>query len=177
MKDEEFISALKNIAEHILLNDISMSEIESLLTGLEIYDIWDSDNLMITDCYYGISHMVAGEEHISKREWEYYLECFDHQRSFDIEEKLKITTTFPDKLDDAVVVEFSDFGNFGTVNGDGRTVRYFAICQYPNDEGYHLFFCDGHVYDYDVITSDHMGSIEECRESASRYGDVVWHKK
>ena len=44
-----------------------------------------------------------------------------------------MATKFPDKLDNAVVLEFSDFGDFGTIEGDGRTVWYFAICQYPND--------------------------------------------
>ena len=83
MRDDEFIAALKNIVERILSENISISEIISLLHKLETHNIWDSNNLMVTDCYFAIRHIR--EEHISKREWQYFLECFNHQRSFDIE--------------------------------------------------------------------------------------------
>ena len=85
-----------------------------------------------------------------------------------------MATKFPDKLDNAIVLGFSDFGNFGTIEGDGRTVCYFAICQYPNDTSYYLFFCDN---DCDVMTDDCMESIESCKEIASLRGNVVWHKR
>ena len=81
---------------------------------------------------------------------------------------------FPDKLDHAAVLEFSDFGNFGTIKGDGRTVCYFAICQYPNDTDYYLFLC---ADDYDVIIDCCMESMESCKKTASLRGDVVWHRK
>lgn len=175
MRDDEFITALKNIVECILSKDISISELTSLLHKLEIHDIWDSNNLMITDCYFAIKHMR--EEHIQKREWEYFLEYFNHQRSFDIEEKLKILAEFPDELDHAVVLEYSDFGNFGTVEGDDRMVRHFAICQYPNDASCYLFLCTGYEHDYDVIIDDCTESVEACKKMASRRGNVVWHNK
>ena len=175
MRDIEFITALKEIVKRILLGDISRAEIVSLIHQLEAHDIWDSDNLMITDCYYTIKHMW--EEHISKTEWKYFLDCFSNQRSFNIEEKCALVTTFPDRLDDATVLEFSEFGNFGRIKGDDRPVRYFAICQYPNDVGYYLFFCAGHDYDYDVIIDDLEETIEMCKKRASKCGNVVWHRK
>ena len=61
---------------------------------------------------------------------------------------------FPDRLDNAEVLEFSNFGSFGTIKGDDRTIRYFAICQYPGDSKYYLFFCAGQEYDFDVIIDD-----------------------
>ena len=117
------------------------------------------------------------EEHISKMEWKYFLECFNNQRSFNIEEKCTMMKTFPNRLDNAIVLEFSEFGNFGTIKGDDRTVRYFAIYQYPNDAGFYLFFCAGHDYDFDVIIDDLEETIEMCKKRAAQCGDVVWHKK
>ena len=61
MRDMDFIIALKEIVEHILLDDISRSEIVSSLHLLEAHQIWDCDNLMITDCYFAIKHMCEGE--------------------------------------------------------------------------------------------------------------------
>lgn len=84
---------------------------------------------------------------------------------------------FPDKLDNADVLEFSNPGDFGMIEGDDRTVRYFAICQYSGYAGYYLFFCAGCDYDFDVIIDNLEESIEMCKERASQYGDVIWHKK
>ena len=84
---------------------------------------------------------------------------------------------FPDILDGAAVLEFSDRGNYGTVEGDGRVVRYLAICRYAGGTRYYLFFCAGRGGGYDVITDDLCESLESCKASAARFGDVVWHKK
>ena len=84
---------------------------------------------------------------------------------------------FPDILDGAAVLEFSDRGNYGTVEGDGRAVRYLAVCQYAWDIRYYLFLCAGRGCGYDVITDDLCESLESCKASAARFGDVVWHKK
>ena len=84
---------------------------------------------------------------------------------------------FPDRLDNADVLEFSNLGTWGTIEGDDRIVRYFAICQYPGDSKYYLFFCAGQEYDFDVIIDDLEGSIDICKERVSQYGDVIWHKK
>ena len=84
---------------------------------------------------------------------------------------------FPDRLDNADVLEFSNLGNWETIKGDDRIVRYFAICQYPGDSKYYLFFCAGQEYDFDVIIDDLEESIDICKERVSQYGDVTWHKK
>ena len=84
---------------------------------------------------------------------------------------------FPDRLDNADVLEFSNLGNWETIKGDDRIVRYFAISQYPGDSKYYLFFCAGQEYDFDVIIDDLEESIDICKERVSQYGDVIWHKK
>lgn len=177
MSDTEFIAVLKEIVERMLLGDISDKEIESLLHQLEVYNVEDSDNFMITDCYYAIKHHIGEEERVSKTELKYFSDCFSNRRSFNVEEKIALMKTFPDRLNDATVLEFSELGKFGTIKGDDRTVRYFAICQYPNDAGYFLFFCAGLDYDYDVITSNREETIEACKKRASKFGNAVWHRK
>ena len=84
---------------------------------------------------------------------------------------------FPDFLDGAAVLEFSGRGNYGTVEGDGRTVQYLAVCRYAGDAGYYLFFCAGRESGYDVIIDGLLESPEDCKASAARFGDVVWHTK
>lgn len=84
---------------------------------------------------------------------------------------------FPNVLDGAVVLEYSDGGNYGTIEGDPREIRYLAVCRYGGDPGHYLFFCTGSDGGYDVVIDDLFGSVEECRASAARFGDVVWHKK
>ena len=71
---------------------------------------------------------------------------------------------FPDRLDNADVLEFSNLGNWETIKGDDRIVRYFAICQYPGDSKYYLFFCAGQEYDFDVIIDDLEESIDTINE-------------
>lgn len=85
--------------------------------------------------------------------------------------------SFPDQLDHADVIEFSDAGDFGLIQGDDREIEHFAICQYDGDTGYYLFYCAGCGAGFDVITDSLEGSIEGCKRIAEQYGDVLWHKK
>lgn len=84
---------------------------------------------------------------------------------------------FPDQLDHADVIEFSDAGEFGTIQGDDQEIEHFAICQYEGDRGYYLFYCAGRGAGFDVITDSLEKSIEECKRIAAQHGEVVWHKK
>ena len=75
---------------------------------------------------------------------------------------------FPDQLDHADVREFSDAGDFGTIQGDDREIEHFAICQYDGGTGYYLFYCAGYGAGFDVITDSLEGSIEECKRIAGQ---------
>lgn len=92
-------------------------------------------------------------------------------------ENYPVYLKFPDQLDHADVIEFSDSGNYGTIQGDDQKIEHFAICQYDGDTGYYLFYCAGCKEGYDVITDSLAGSIDECKRIAAQYGDVVWHEK
>lgn len=93
--------------------------------------------------------------------------------------KTKKIDIFPNQLDNANVLLYTDKGDYGTVDyTDGRIhqyVQYLAICSYPDALGYYLFFCNDN---YDVITDDFCDSIEQCKEIAnSRKKDIVWKEK
>lgn len=70
---------------------------------------------------------------------------------------------FPETLDDAKVLYFTDKGDYGTVNYTNGEISdyicYLAVCAYDKDDSYYLFCCDENkevVFDYLCDT------IEEC---------------
>ena len=83
---------------------------------------------------------------------------------------------FPDQLDGANVLLYTDRGSYGAVadsgGGEGWPVVYLAVCAYPGDGGVYLFLCgDG----YEVITDSLYTSVEECL--SARGQGVTWRKK
>ena len=83
-----FEAVLKEIVSRIVSKTISKTEIrEKVQNELETKDIWESDNFLITDCYYALKHI--DEEEISIYEWKYFLECFKGHRKYDLKEKIK----------------------------------------------------------------------------------------
>ncbi len=84
---------------------------------------------------------------------------------------------FPSELDGATVLEYSCVGDFGTIEGDNRKVRYMAICQYEGEERYYLFYCAACEGKYDVMQDVLLDSVEECKEVAAQRGAVVWQKR
>lgn len=89
MEDEKIIIyALKDIISKILSGNISKKCIkEQIHSELDTREIWEIKNFMITDCYYALKHM--DEENISIKEWEYFMDCFNGIRKYDVEEKIK----------------------------------------------------------------------------------------
>jgi len=86
---------------------------------------------------------------------------------------------FPEKLDGADVLFYTEKGDYGTVNDtNGKIcdyVSYFAVCSYSSDKNkYYLFLCDEC---FDVITDWFCDSVEECMQIASNHSrEIVWHK-
>lgn len=54
---------------------------------LEFQNIWENDNLLVTDCYYALKHI--DEEQISFKEWIYFQECFNGKREYSLKDKLQ----------------------------------------------------------------------------------------
>lgn len=90
--NNELTKSLSDITNKIITNKISCSEIKQLIEDeLEAKDIWEVDDLLITDCYYALKHIK--EDEISPREWLYFQECFDGKRRYNSQEKIDFIST------------------------------------------------------------------------------------
>ena len=54
---------------------------------MEVGNIWEKDDLLVTDCYYALKHIE--EEQISDKEWTYFQECFHGKREYSLKDKLQ----------------------------------------------------------------------------------------
>lgn len=85
---------------------------------------------------------------------------------------------FPDYLDGAKVLEYTEAGHFGFItdyddagNPLEREICYLAICAYTGDPSRYLFYCDR----YFEVISDFCGdSVAGFKDSCP---DAVWHAK
>lgn len=86
--EKEIISVLNDIVGKILENKISRNELkERIQTELESTNIWENNNLLITDCYYALKHIE--EEQIFFKEWIYFRECFNGKREYSLKDKIR----------------------------------------------------------------------------------------
>ena len=88
---------------------------------------------------------------------------------------------FPDYLDNAKVLEYTDKGHYGFVsdydensNPIQRELCYFAIAQYDGDSDFYLFGCDE---SYEVWDDTLWWTLELCKTVYPPLHGVVWHKK
>ena len=87
MEMDRTISILRDIVGKILEKRISRNELKKCIQDeLESQNIWEDNNLLVTDCYYALKHI--DEEQISIREWIYFQECFNGKREYSFKDKL-----------------------------------------------------------------------------------------
>ncbi len=83
---------------------------------------------------------------------------------------------FPEELDGAKVLHFTDKADFGPLEEEGksdRAISYLAIAQKPGDPACYLMLCDAA---YAVIADHCFPAVEWCKTMAEmRYPDIVWH--
>ena len=84
-----YTETLKHIVCGIVEGTISNQEIDDLLVKLSSRHAWNCDKMLITDCYFTLKHRY--EEQIRKCEWQYFLECFNGARKYNLDDKLKQT--------------------------------------------------------------------------------------
>ena len=88
MEMDRTISILRDIVGKILEKRISRNELKKCIQDeLESQNIWEDNNLLVTDCYYALKHI--DEEQISLREWIYFQECFNGKREYSVKDKLR----------------------------------------------------------------------------------------
>lgn len=88
-----YYNDFKNIIEKVLMENISGRLLMDLI--IDTFDcelIYDSQDILLTDIYFTLKHYASGEEMIGKQEWEYFMECLDGRRIYNILEKMSITT-------------------------------------------------------------------------------------
>lgn len=88
---------------------------------------------------------------------------------------------FPNHLDGAKVLFYSQKGHFGEVNYSTKEkysdIHYLAICKYGNNSEYYLFDCNEA---FEVVGDFPFDSIEECKKSAENSNNgkaIVWIEK
>ena len=89
---------------------------------------------------------------------------------------------FPDYLDGAKVLEYTQRGNFAVtvdpwddVNpGTAKEICYVAICQFEGSNSFNVFWCDE---DYHVLQDWLWDSIAECKQIHKETVNAVWFKK
>lgn len=85
---------------------------------------------------------------------------------------------FPNQLDNANVLFYTDRNNYGVITyTDGKVahrVSYLAICKYNDDENYYLFSCDEC---FNVVADSVWTSVEKCMSIAKQQYSSVNFKK
>lgn len=83
--------------------------------------------------------------------------------------------TFPQELDGAKVLFYSDRGDYAPVyrsgGGIAHRVAYLAICTYRGDEDFYIFHCDQSL---NVVADDCLRSVDACKKSLEDYA-ITWH--
>ena len=68
----------------MILTKLLSNSLQELIP-LDIYEL--DDELLITDCYFAIKHLVEEGYETTIRELEYFKECFEGQRLYNINDK------------------------------------------------------------------------------------------
>ncbi len=79
---------LSDLVNKVLSKSISKKELKRrIYNELDSKNIWESNNLMITDCYYALKHL--DEDQVLSKELLYFQECFDKKRKYSLQDKLQ----------------------------------------------------------------------------------------
>ena len=89
---------------------------------------------------------------------------------------------FPDYLDGAKVIEYTQRGSFAFTAdpwndekpGMVKEICYVAICRYDGSDRFNVFWCDE---DYGVLQDWLWDSIAECKQIHKETANAVWCKK
>lgn len=84
----ELLEILRSLVREVIQGETPRERIRlRVWEELDTREVWNMDELFITDCYYALKHME--EEVISPWEWRYFQECLEGKRTYQLEEKLR----------------------------------------------------------------------------------------
>lgn len=89
---------------------------------------------------------------------------------------------FPDYLDGAKVIEYTQRGSFAVTIDPWddkhpeieKEICYVAICQYEGSDRFNVFWCDENCR---VLQDWLQNSIAECKQIHKETANAIWHKK
>jgi len=88
----------------------------------------------------------------------------------------KAVHPFPDKLNGAKVLYYTDRGDFDPVCYIGGAIAHrvvrLAVCKYDNDEDFYIFHLDENLK---VVADDCFSDLETCKRIMNRY-NTRWHE-
>lgn len=88
MNENEIRKALKSIIKKYLEKQLTKEQVvENLILNVDCEKIYSSDNLLISDSYFALSHIL--EENIKNEELKYLMDCLEGRREYSLNDKLK----------------------------------------------------------------------------------------
>ena len=86
-----FYEAFKSLIGEVLRQGLRGEALaDALAKSVDCGKIYESEDRLATDVYFSLLHCAAGEEEIPPAEWEYFLDCLDGDRKYNLEDKLKL---------------------------------------------------------------------------------------
>ena len=86
-----FHEELKQIIKFVMEQGLSGKALTAVLTAkINPAEIYESDDMLVTDAYFSLLHFATGEEMVTDAEWKYLLDCLNGNRIYSLNEKLKM---------------------------------------------------------------------------------------
>ena len=83
---------LKQIIGSVMEQGLSGPVLMAALTAnINPSEIYESDDMLVTDSYFSLLHYATGEEMLTDAEWKYFLDCLNGNRFYSLDEKLQMT--------------------------------------------------------------------------------------
>lgn len=80
---------LKNLVSKLINYEITKEKMaDTLIREIDCDEVYNSNNLLITHCYFTLKHVY--EEKITRNELIYFLDCFNGEKLYNLEDKLII---------------------------------------------------------------------------------------
>ena len=87
-----FYEELKQIICSVIQQGLRGHALMAALTAkVNPSEIYESDDMLVTDAYFSLLHYATGEETVTDAEWKYFLGCLNGDRDYSLDEKLQMS--------------------------------------------------------------------------------------
>lgn len=82
---------LKQIICLVINQDLNgQALMDMLIEKINPNEVYESDDVLVTDSYFSLLHYAFGEEMVTDNEWKYFLECFNGEKIYSLDNKQNI---------------------------------------------------------------------------------------